>query len=127
FRPKAAILIGSETGLTACDARRFCPRQVRRLHRRARRQNHPPIGPARCIGAVGLFRSPNLSSASPMIPVTGVDAGAGKTGLIQSSATCPAGLECRKVLLTQAVTTIPGPVGAFIPESKTACEFAVGA
>ena len=34
-------------------------------------------------GAVGPFRSPNLSSATPMIPVTGLDAGAGKAGLIQ--------------------------------------------
>jgi hypothetical protein len=62
-----------------------------------------------------------------MIPVTSLDAGAGKAGLIQSSATCSAVLECRKVLLRHGVTTIPGPIGAFIPESKTACEFAVGA
>jgi hypothetical protein len=62
-----------------------------------------------------------------MIPVTGLDAGAGKAGLIQSSATYPAGLECRKVLLTQVVTTIPVPIIAFVPESETACEFAGGA
>ena len=62
-----------------------------------------------------------------MIPVTGLDAGAGKAGLIQSSATCSAGLECRKVLLRHGVTTIPGPISALIPESETACEFAVGA
>ncbi len=79
------------------------------------------------IGAVGLFRSPNLSTATPMIPVTGLDAGAGKAGLIQSSATCPAGLECRKVLLTQGVTTIPLPIIRFFPESKTACDFDAGA
>jgi hypothetical protein len=59
-----------------------------------------------------------------MIPVTGLDAGAGKAGLIQSSATYPAGLECRKVLLTQVVTTIPVPTFALVPESETACEFA---
>jgi hypothetical protein len=62
-----------------------------------------------------------------MIPVTGLDAGAGKAGLIQSSATCSDGLECRKVLLIHGVTTIPAPTCTLIPESQTACEFAGGA
>src|SRR5262249_19274592 len=110
-----------------CDARRFCPRQVRRQHRRVRRLNHPPLGLARSIGAVGPFRSPNLSSANPMIPATGVDAGAGKAGLVQSSATCPAGLECRKVLFRQKVTAIPERSCTLFPSSETAREFAVGA
>ena len=124
FRPKAAWF--RRTGLTACDARRFCPRQVRRQHREVRRLNHPPLGLARSIGAVGLFRSPNLSSATPMIPATGVDAGAGKAGLIQSSATRPTGLECRKVLFRQKVTAIPAVTCTLIPERETASEFAVG-
>jgi hypothetical protein len=59
-----------------------------------------------------------------MIPVTGVDAGAGKAGLIQSSATSPAALECRKVLFRQMVTAIPVPVVTLFPESETALEFA---
>jgi hypothetical protein len=112
--------------LTACDARRFCPRQVRRQHRKLRRLNHPPLGLARCIGAVGLFRSPNLFSATPMIPVTGLDAGAGKAGLIQSSAPCPAGLECRKVLFRQKVTTIRGVSCTLFPESQIGLESAGG-
>jgi hypothetical protein len=62
-----------------------------------------------------------------MIPVTGVDAGAGKAGLIQSSATSPGALECRKVLFGQKVTTIPVPVFTLFPESETAWEFAGGA
>ena len=62
-----------------------------------------------------------------MIPVTGLDAGAGKAGLIQSSATCSAVLECRKVLLIHGVTTIPDATCTLIPESQTACEFADGA
>jgi hypothetical protein len=116
-----------EPGFTICDARRFCPRQVRRHHREVRRLNHPPLGLAYGIGAVGLFRSPNLSSASPMTPATGVDAGAGKAGLIQSSATCPAGLECRKVLFRQKVTAIPAASCTLFPASQTAREFADGA
>src|SRR5262245_30270942 len=119
--------LGSGTGLTACDARRFCPRQVRRQHRKVRRLNHPPLGLARSIGAVGPFRSPNLSSATPMTPATGVDAGAGKAGLIQSSATCPAGLECRKVLFRHKVTAIPAVSCTLFPASQIAREFAVGA
>ncbi len=127
FRPKAVGSSRTGTGLTACDARRFCPRQVRRQHREVRRLNHPPLGLAHRIGAVGLFRSPNLSSASPMTPATGVDAGAGKAGLIQSSATSPTALECRKVLFRQMVTAIPEMTCRLFPERKTALEFAVGA
>jgi hypothetical protein len=59
-----------------------------------------------------------------MIPVTSLDAGAGKAGLIQSSATCSSGLECRKVLLRHGVTTIPVATCTLVPESQTACEFA---
>jgi hypothetical protein len=62
-----------------------------------------------------------------MIPVTGVDAGAGKAGLIQSSATYPAALECRKVLFRQMVTTILAPSFTLFPESQIASEFAGGA
>jgi hypothetical protein len=113
-----------EPGFTICDARRFCPRQVRRHHREVRRLNHPPLGLAYGIGAVGLFRSPNLSSASPMIPASGVDAGAGKAGLIQSSATSLIGLECRKVLFRQKVTAIPAVTCTLFPERETGSEFA---
>jgi hypothetical protein len=62
-----------------------------------------------------------------MIPATGVDAGAGKAGLIQSSAGGPTGLECRKVLFRQKVTAIPALTCALFPERKTASEFAAGA
>jgi hypothetical protein len=44
--------------------------------------NPSAFGLALSIGAVGLFRSPNISSSTPMIPVTGLDAGSGKAGLI---------------------------------------------
>jgi hypothetical protein len=124
FVRRQFLVLHAGTASTTCDARRFCPRQVRRHHRKVRRLYHPPLGLARSIGAVGLFRSPNLSSASPMIPVTGVDAGAGKAGLIQSSATCPAGLECRKVLFRHKVTAIPKVTCTSFPESQNASEFA---
>jgi hypothetical protein len=62
-----------------------------------------------------------------MIPVTGVDAGAGKAGLIQSSATSPAALECRKVLFRQMFTAIPASSFTLFPESQIASEFAVSA
>src|SRR5579872_370720 len=62
-----------------------------------------------------------------MIPVSGLNAGAGKAGLTQSSATCPVGLECRKVLFRHEVTTIPVVSCTLFPESQNGCEFAGGA
>jgi hypothetical protein len=61
-----------------------------------------------------------------MIPVTGVIAGAGKAGLTQSSATNPAALECRKVLLWKEVTTIHVAVSTLVPRSQAGLEFAGG-
>jgi hypothetical protein len=62
-----------------------------------------------------------------MIPAFGLNAGAGKAGLIQSSATCSSSLECRKVLFRQKVTAIHRLSFPSIPASETACEFAVDA
>lgn len=118
-------------GPNRSGSRPNCLRRASLLYEKVRRHriDHlrpkpSDIGLAQCTGAVGLFRSPNLSSAIPMTPAYGLDAGAVKAGLIQFIGGLLAGLERRKVLLSHKVTANPSPSFTPIPGSQTACEFA---